>query len=304
MFRNLPPLHALAAFEVVARLHSFAKAAEELCITQSAVSHRIKLLEEHFATQLFLRGGRNLVLTAHGEYFLSAVLDSLSILQAASNRMSKGGPRVVRVSVATGFANYWLIQRLGSFYRTFRDIELQIFTAKMTNLPKLTDLRSGEVDVAIRYGRQEELPGFRCIKLLGCELFPVCSPSYRESLGRLEQPEEMLRATLLRFPREPWSPWFRVAGVVCEEPLHGPLFNDSGLLINAALSGQGIALARSMLVSHELVAGRLVKLFDVSIPAESSYFAVGLPSRLARTEVRCFIEWLLAAATPVKETYQ
>jgi LysR family glycine cleavage system transcriptional activator len=164
MFRKLPSFHALAAFEAVARHQSFAKAAAELCVTQSAISHRIKALEEHFSAKFFLRGRGAVTLTAQGTYFLGAVIDSLSALQTACSRLSWSARKVVKLSIGPAFARNWLLERLGSFYRLHQDIDLELNAVKLTQANKLGCLKSGEADVAIRYGAASDWPGFRCFE--------------------------------------------------------------------------------------------------------------------------------------------
>ena len=293
-FRKLPPLHALAAFEAVARLHSFAQAAEELCITHSAVSHRIKLLEKHFGAQLLVRRDRSVVLTPKGSYFLGAVLGALSALQEASTRLSGSTQKTVRVSVGPSFARNWLFERLGEFYRKYPDVDLEITATKVTKQHKLASLKAGEADVAVRYGLAKEWTGFRSIKLMAGSLFPVCSPSYRIHAGGLKKPADLLKAVLLRLPHERWKPWFDAAGLACDEPIHGPLFSDAGLMLSAATKGQGVALARSVLVDDDLMSGRLVRVGNISIPSPHAYFAIHAARIAARPEVISFNDWLVS----------
>src|SRR6476646_1564086 len=183
-FKRLPPLHALAAFEAVARLESFARAADELCVTHGAVSHRIKLLEDHFQTRLLLRRGGGCTLTSPGRYLLTAVQDALSTLQQASQRLSVARP-VVTVSAGPSSARNWLVVRLNTFYRDHPDIDLEISATKLTHQKKRASIETGEADVAVRYGRKEEWSGLQCVKLMDVQLFPVCSPEYRRTSGGL-----------------------------------------------------------------------------------------------------------------------
>lgn len=294
-FSKLPPLHALAAFEAVARLQSFARAADELCVTHGAVSHRIRLLEDHFGTRLLLRRGGSVALTTKGTYLLTAVLHALSTLQEASERLSGSRP-VVRISAGPSSAHNWLILLLGAFYREHPDIDLEISATKLSKQKQRAGVESGEVDVAVRYGSKEEWSGLTCVKLMDVTLFPVCSPAYREALGGIRAIADLRSAVLLRLPHEPWQPWFEAAGLRWPEPSSGPLFGDASLMLDAAVSGQGVALARSVLVARELESARLVRLFDVSIPSTRSYHAVRSPGAAARPEVDAFIQWLIASS--------
>jgi LysR family glycine cleavage system transcriptional activator len=295
-FASLPPLHALAAFEAVARLQSFGKAADELCITHGAVSHRIKLLEKHFGVQLFVRGRRSVSLSAKGTYFLGAVLDALSTLQEASARLSDTAQKTVRISVGPSFSRNWLIERLGDFYRKHPDIDLEISATKMAAADKFGSLRSGVCDVEVRYGKAGEWTGFNAVKLPEGKLFPVCAPVYRKAAGGLAKPRDLLKAVLLRLPHEPWKPWLDAAGLDAAEPARGPLFSDASLMLETAASGQGVALARSLIVDDYLASGRLVKLWNISIPSPHAYFAVFSATAANRPEVKAFADWLVASA--------
>jgi len=291
-YRNLPPLNVLAAFEAVARLQSFSGAANELCVTHSAVSHRIKVLEDHFGVSFFHRRGRNVALTAKGRYFLEAVLDALSTLQQASLKVYGSKRSVLRVNVGPSFARYWLVSVLGDFYTRYRDIELEICATKFVRQYKMSSLNSGEWDIAICYGRSDEWRGFTAIKLMDGELFPVCSPSYRNSCGTLKNPKDLLNSVLLRLPHESWNHWFQAAGLTSGEPEHGPIFSDASLMLDAAINGQGVALARSVLVNEHLSAQRLVRLFRVSVQSACTYHAIFRPDSIDRYEVRSFLDWL------------
>lgn len=288
---RLPPLHVLAAFEAVARHRSLTKAASELCVTKSAVSHRIKLLETYFEVPFFVRRNSGLEMTSQGAFFLEAVRTALATLQTACSQMPRSEKKVVRVAVRPAFASNWLVEKLGEFHRLHEDIDLEIYASKMT------DLRAVGADVAICYGKENEWGGFDARKLLSGDLFPVCSPGYRDSLGALRSPNDLLRATLLRLRRHPWEMWFRNAGAKCEKPITGPLFSDAHLMLHAAASGQGVALGLSVLVDKELREGRLVRLFDVSVPADGSYYAVFRQDAPSKPEVTTFLEWLVARAS-------
>lgn len=295
-FGRLPPLHALAAFEAVARLRSFSRAANELCVTHSAVSHRIKLLEEHFAVQLFIRQGRRVEPTAKGAYLLGAVLTALSTLQKASSELLVK-KKIVRVSVGPSFARYWLVGMLSDFCRRHPDIDVEVSATKLATRDKLDALRSGEADIAVRYGTKAHWEGFRSVALMEARLIPVCSPSYSKRAGGLRRPTDIIGATLLRLPHEPWKPWFEAAGLSQDDPVRdGPLFSDAALLLDAALGGQGVALARSVLLRGHLAAKRLVRVGNVSIPSEFTYHAVYRSDDALSPESRQFLDWLASHA--------
>lgn len=293
MSRQLPPLHALAAFVAVARHRSFVHAAQDLCVTPSAISHRIKALESHFNVHLFSRSHSNVQITPQGELILDAVMSALESLESVHQKLHSGDRKTVRVSVGQAFARNWLIERLANFYRLHRNIDLDLNGARAARA-KLDSLRSGEADVAILDGAPDSKI-FERVEILRCRVFPVCSPAYRTTLEQPDNPRELLQANLLRVSRQPWRPWFKAAGVVCQEPAQGPLFSDSGMMLDAAVGGQGVALARDVLVQHDVEMGRLVKLCNVSI--ECVYYAICLPKTAARPEVSAFIKWLEEGGT-------
>jgi DNA-binding transcriptional LysR family regulator len=288
MARPLPPLNALAAFVAVAQHRSFVHAAQELCVTPSAISHRIKALESHFGTQLFSRGHATVRITAHGELILDSVMSALATLESARQKLHHSYRRTVRVSVGQTFARNWLIERLAGFYRLHREIDLELNGARAARA-KLDSLRSGEADVAIMDGAPDS-KDFERVEILRCRVFPVCSPAYRATLEEPDRPRALLQTNLLRVSRQPWRPWFKSAGVVCQEPDHGPLFSDSGLMLDAVVRDQGVGLARDVLVQHDLEMGRLVRLCDVS--TECVYYAICLPHAAVRPEVAAFVGWL------------
>ena len=295
MAHNVPPLNVLAAFEAAARHQSFARAADELHVTDSAISHRIRLLEEQLGEKLFIRTGGGLVLTGTGTFYLAAVQDALATLKKAAATLAGEARRSVRISIGPALARNWLVARLGEFYRLHEDIDLEISATKLSG-NKTAALKSGEADVAIRYGKASDWSGYEAVELLAGNLFPVCSPGYRKLAGGLSRPKDLLKAVLLRLPGQPWKPWFSAAGIDSEEPLTGPLYSDADLLLDAAVSGQGVALARSMLVGEHLSSGRLVMPFDISIPAPLSYFVVYRGESSGRAEVAALLDWLTLVA--------
>jgi DNA-binding transcriptional LysR family regulator len=289
--KRLPSFPALAAFEAVARHASFAKAADELSITQSAVSHRIKALERQFNARFFVRSSRVVALTDEGAAFLDAVRQAFFTLESACARLGRP-QKVVRLSVGPAFARAWLVAPLGDFYRAHADVDVEVNAVKLADGQKLACLRSGEADVSIRYGSAGDWPGFECVQLDRTDLFPVCSPGYKAGLGDCAHPRALLQATLLRSPREPWAPWFAAMHLECAEPQHGPQFSDAALTLDAAARGQGIALARSTLVEPDLKSGRLVQLTAARLPSTHSYHAIYTQAAAHRPEVHAFLSWL------------
>jgi LysR family transcriptional regulator, glycine cleavage system transcriptional activator len=296
MSRKLPSFPALAAFEAVARYQSFAKAAEELNISQSAVSHRIRTLEEQFGVPFFLRNGRSIALTTQGTAFLGAAIQALATLEQACVNLGQPA-RTVKLSVGPAFARNWLVGRLGGFSAAHPGMDVDINASKLAQTGKLAALRTGEADVAIRYGLESDWAGFQVIELMRSETFPVCSPAYRDKLQIDDGVQSLLTATLLRSPRVPWQPWFDAAGLTHGAPTFGSQFSDAALMLDAAADGQGVALARSALVENDLANGRLVRLFEVSVTSELAYHAVYRREITERPEVSAFLTWLVDAAT-------
>lgn len=290
---GLPPLNTLVAFEAAARLHSFVRAARELCITASAVSHRIKMLEQHYDTQFFLRNKQNLSLTHEGAVFLDAVLDALLILRSASFRLQQNTSKTIRINASTALANKWLAHRLDGYYEQHPDIHLEVRAVHHTGLNQLADLRSGEVDLAIRYCTATDWRGFRKTRLLPVKVFPVCNPAYK-TRHRLRTPRDLANATLLRSPREPWHKWFKAVKLKNPPADTGTEFSDAGLLLSAAIGGQGVALARDVLAAEDIAVGRLVRVFAQSMPSELAYYALYPLKKTLRPEVEEFITWLVA----------
>ena len=289
-FRKLPPLNELAAFEAIARHRSFTKAAKELFLTPSAMSQRLRQLEQHLGAQLFVRTRRSVQLTTDGARYLDAVREALSQLALASESVSEAGTRLLRLSVVPALASNWLIYRLREFYRRYPGIDLDIQAAVA-----MARMETGEVDVAIRWGKGD-WPGLERFKLFSDELLAVCSKAYLTELGVLRSPDELRIAVLLRNAIQPWKPWFDKAGLPWPEPEHGPSFSDSALALQAAADGHGVALGRRMLVQHLIEQGALVQLFDIGAPIEEAFYVVYLKDSLQRPEVAAFIEWIRSVA--------
>ncbi len=290
MQRRLPPLNSLRAFESAARLLSFTKAADELAVTQSAVSHQVKTLEDWAGLPLFRRDGRAVALTEAAQKFLPAVTQALDQLALAGRKLQAVDPGQgwLTVAVMPSFAGKWLVPRLAAFRAKHPNIDVWLATFEAQS-----GALGPDVDMAIRYGR-EEWPGLTTIKFLSEELFPVCAPSVA---AQLKDPADLARTTLLHDElREDWTMWLRAAGVTAVDATRGPGFDDSGLLIQAAIEGLGVALGRSVLVKGDLDAGRLVRPFATSLPGGSAYALVYPPELENAPKVKAFREWLLAEA--------
>jgi LysR family glycine cleavage system transcriptional activator len=294
MADRLPPMQALRAFEAAARTRSLTRAAESLHLTHGAISHQIKSLEADFGVRLVERAGRGIRLTDEGERFASRVRAVLSDLADAVQEVTeRANPRQLRVSVMPSFAARWLLPRIGRFFAAHPDIDLDVSASNL-----LADFRRDDIDVAIRHG-SGDWPGLVSEYVLDDVYFPVCSPRLAD--GRLPaRPADLSRCTLLRSEGEFWKPWFEAAGLDWPEPSRGPMFNDSSHTMQAAIEGQGIALARSSLIGNDVHNGVLVRLFDIVVPGARKYFLV-YPPRLADSpKLAPFRQWLFdeVAAEP------
>ncbi len=279
-------MQALHAFEAAARARSLTRAAESLNLTHSAISHQIKALEANFGVRLIERAGRGIRLTDEGERFAARVRAVLSDLADAVREVTeRKNPRQLRVSVIPSFAARWLLPRIGRFFATHPDIDVDV---SANNL--MVDFKRDDIDVAIRHGFGD-WPGLISEYVLDDVYFPVCSP--RLANGRLPaRPEELSRYTLLRSEGEFWKPWFEAAGLDWPEPSRGPMFNDTSHTMQAAIEGQGIALARSSLIGNDVHNGVLIRLFDIVVPSSRKYFLV-YPPRLADSpKLVAFRQWL------------
>ncbi len=297
MARRLPPLGALRAFEAAARHLSFAKAAEELHVTPAAVSHQVKALEEHLGQQLFRRFNRAVLLSEPGQRLLPGLRDGFDRLAEAVDRLRTADARgPLTVTVAPGFAAKWLVPRLDRFQTRHPDIEVRIDAA-----PQVIDLTREEVDIAIRYGAGK-YPGLRVDRLLPEEVSPVCSPHLLQGPHPLREPKDLRSHTLIHSAwgeddsSPDWRMWLLAAGVRDVDWTRGPRFGEYNLAIDAAIAGQGVALASGVLAGADLAAGRLVKPFALSMPSDFAYFVVSLMAAAERPKVKAFREWLFAEA--------
>ena len=286
MSARLPPLTALRAFEAAARLESFSRAADEIHVTHGAVSHQVKALEEFVGVALFARNGRRVALTAAGRAFgervRAALRDIANAAEAIGRRTSENR---LTVSMLPSFAARWLMPRLGRFMELHPDIVVNVHASLA-----LADFARDEVDMAIRFGRG----GWANVafeKFMDDERFPVANP--RLNGGRLPlRPADLARYTLLSTDDEPWMPWFRATGLKLAEP-RSPNFNDASMMIQAAIDGRGIAFARRSIAEGDLAAGHLVRLFDISVPAEESYYLVW-PKGPPSAKVAAFRDWMFS----------
>jgi LysR family glycine cleavage system transcriptional activator len=287
--RRLPPLKALRAFESAARHLSFTEAAAELNVTQAAISHQVKALEEFLGHDLFRRLNRGLRLTEKGQDLLPPVRKAFDLLTEATNRLiDEDADNTLTVTVLPSFGARWLVARLGRFREAHPDIDVHVIPTA-----RLVDLVRENVDVGIRYGRGE-YPGLRTDRLLTEDIVPVCSPKLLEGPHPLLEPKDLAHHTLLHDEsRGDWRTWLLAAGVDGVDPNRGPVFTDSGMLVQAAIAGQGVALARGVLAADALAEGRLVRPFELTLPTEFAYYLVCPEAKAGRPKIVAFREWLL-----------
>jgi LysR family glycine cleavage system transcriptional activator len=282
-------MNTLRAFEAAARNLSFTLAAEELHITQAAVSHQIKVLEQALGVRLFRRLNRAIRLTEEGQEFVGEVRKALNHLATAVEKLAApdaGGP--LTVSVLPSFASKWLVPRLGRFRDKHPEIDVRISPST-----QLTDFRRDDVDLVVRYGKGE-YEGLQSVRLMTEDIFPVCSPALLNGPNALRVPEDLRRHTLLHDDGYvDWTMWLLVAGVSGIDPRQGPFFTDSAFVIQAAAEGQGVALARGALAAGDIAAGRLIKPFDIAIPTEYAYYVLSPKATSHHPKIAAFREWLL-----------
>ena len=295
MPRRLPPLNAIRAFEAAGRHLSFTRAAGELHVTQAAISHQVRALEEWGGVPLFDRGGRGaggLGLTPAGRALLPPAGEALDILDHAARVLTGGDQgRTLNVTTMGSFAAAWLVPRMRDFRERNPGITLRIETND-----EVADFVRDDIDVGIRYGRGN-WPGLHAERLFEEDIFPVCSPALLEGADPLRRPEDLARHTLLHDDMSVnWEAWLRAAGIEGVDASAGPWFRQSHLVSQAAIAGDGVALGRSAIVADALADGRLVRPFRLRLPAEYAYYFICLPGALERPAVRAFRDWLVAEA--------
>ena len=282
---RFPSIDGLRAFEAAVRLGSFERAADELAITASAVSKRVATVEDLLATPLLQRSGKALALTAAGKEYLAQVRAALGLL-AAMPLHQRPAQRLQRLRITTPptFARQILVPRLAGFTRAHPEIELEV----LLSIPYL-DVAGPETDIEVRAAD----PSLGT-PLLADRVLPVAAPALIARLPPLRTPADLAAAPLLRTPLEPWTPWFRAAGLDWPEPASGPKLVDLGLTLEAAVSGQGVALARPSLARHWLLAGLLRPLFAITAPAANPYVLLPHAGDAGNGAAALFARWLQA----------
>ena len=281
------PLSALRIFEAAARLTSFTRAAEELGVTQAAVSWQVKALEQRLGQPLFQRLPREVALTPAGERLARAASEAMSLLRTALADLSETGQGLLVISALQSLASQWLAQRLGSFQLAHPGIAVRLETSA-----RMVDLTRENIDVALRLGRGE-WPGLAAVLLFSAGQAPLCTPELKQRLG-LKGPEGLLNAPLIGSEAD-WRDWFAGMGLTYAPTTSAPrLIADLQTIeVGAALAGHGIALGVPILFAGEIAAGRLTPLFNPP-PGQPSYWLVYPKDRRRSPKIVAFREWLLA----------
>jgi LysR family glycine cleavage system transcriptional activator len=294
MTARLPSLNGLRAFEAAARHLSFTRAASELNVTQTAISHQIKRLEDELGIRLFVRNNRSLVLTPQARDYLPLVRAAFDDLRLATERLvRKDNGKVLTVSTIASLAAKWLLPRLATFQETHPDIDVRITTST-----SLVDFENGDVDAALRYGRGH-WPGVRADWLMADELFPVCSPALLQSSKPLRCPQDLAHHTLLHTSGgydDDWRLWLTAAGLPAAiSKQSGLSFDLIFMTIQAAIDGFGIALGRTSYVQDDIARGRLVVPFKIALPADAGFYLVSPEGRTDPPKLRAFRQWVKAS---------
>lgn len=290
MARRLPPLNALKAFETAARHLSFTKAAEEMYVTQAAISHQIKALEDHLGLKLFMRKNRSLLLTEEGQsYFLDIKEIFLQLHESTEKLLARGAKGSLTVSLQPSFAIQWLVPRLNQFSELHPDIDVRIKAVDLDE-GSLTD----DVDVAIYYGRGT-WRNLHADKLHTEYLLPVCSPLLLNSSKPLSEPTDLQYHNLLHDgSRRAWKAWFTTQNYKHFNVNQGPIFSHSSMVLQAAIHGQGVALAHNVLARPDINSGRLIVPFNHVLISKDAYYLVCRESQTELGKITAFRQWMMS----------
>ncbi len=291
MRRRLPPLNSLRTFESAARHLSFTKASEELFVTQAAVSHQIKHLEEFLGVDLFHRKNRKLTLTEEGAEYSPQIRDIFEQLRnATQNLQSEGATGTLTVSVTPTFAIEWLIPRLDQFKSLYPGIDVRIMA---NNDDREVEFFGDDIDVAIYFSQGRYRKGMYKQRLLDEYMIPVCSPALMNADPPLQALEDLRNHTLLHeYSTDGWALWLDKAGVEDINLSRGTIFSHTVMVLQAAIHGQGIAMTYSILAQQEIDSGRLVAPFDITLPSINAYDFVCPEGHEQKPRITAFKDWL------------
>ncbi len=285
--KRIPPIQCLLTFEALARLRSVTQAAEELFVTPSAVSHRVKQLEQIIGTKLF--GRADFSLTTEGSEYLAHVREGLTTLQkfpGAAGQSANPGKRKLRLAVTPTFSRSILIPRLRQFTEAYPEIDLTL----QVSIP-LLDVVAEDADLMVRFGTGR-YADVEHVCLMQDEVTPLASPAYVREHGPFDSPEDLEGQALLRSPLEPCRTWFAANRQEWPEPIEGSQFNDIGLMCDAAAAGMGIALVRLKLGAPWLDNGSLVRLYEHNVASPHAHYLCWRTGMMDRWECAAFADWL------------
>jgi LysR family glycine cleavage system transcriptional activator len=296
--KRLPPLNALRVFDSAARHLSFTKASEELFVTQAAVSHQIKSLEDFLGLKLFRRRNRSLLLTEEGQSYYLDIKEIFSDISDATRKLlARSAKGALTVSLPTSFAIQWLVPRLSGFHARYPGIDVRVQAVDRDDW-KMSD----DVDVAIFYGRGN-WSGLRVEPLYAEYLIPVCSPSLMLGADPLTSPEALSHQTLLHdASRRDWQAYIRQLGLQHINVQQGPIFSHTAMVVQAAVHGQGVALVNNVLAQAEIESGRLVCPFNHALASKNAFYLVCHENQAELGKIASFREWVLALAASEQES--
>jgi LysR family glycine cleavage system transcriptional activator len=292
MVARLPSLNGLRAFEAAARHMSFTQAAEELNVTQTAISHQIRRLEDELGVQLFLRLKDGLALSEDGHAYFPGIRAAFQELRYSTQALFESRHHsVLTINTLVSVASKWLLPRLPAFQQAFPDIDVRVSAST-----ELVDFRKGGIDAAIRYGRGD-WQGLRADFLMSDEIFPVCSPALLNGTKTLRTPADLAQHTLLQvsgMTANDWSTWLSAAGQPAQLA-QGPrlTFDLAMMAVHAAVDGQGVCIGRSTYVDDDLRAGRLVVPFDLRLKDALGFYLVTPQETADSKKITAFRSWLL-----------
>ncbi|MEK7346173.1 MAG: LysR substrate-binding domain-containing protein [Pseudomonadota bacterium] len=284
---RIPPIQCLLTFEALARLRSVTQAAEELCVTPSAVSHRVKQLEQIIGTKLF--GRSDFSLTTEGIEYLAHVREGLVSLQRFPSANNTSGRRKLRLAVTPTFARSILMPRLKHFLEAYPEIDITL----QVSIP-LLDVVAEDADLTVRFGTGR-YSDVEHVCLAKDDVTPLASPAWVRKNGPFSSAEELQGMALLRSPLEPWRTWFAAHDLDWPEPTDGSSFNDIGLMCDAAAQDLGVGLIRTKLGAPWLESGQLVRLFERSVPSPHAHYLCWRTGTMERWECAAFADWLKSA---------
>jgi DNA-binding transcriptional LysR family regulator len=286
------PLNGLKAFEAAARHLSFTRAADELHVTQAAVSHQVKTLEQRLGVKLFRRLPKSLRLTDEGQALLPELRDAFERIARALNRVTSAqGAAALSVSTLTTFALTWLVSRLPRFQARHPEIEVRLNTTG-----RMVDFAREDVDVAVRYG-DGNWPGLTVEKMFEDELTPLCGRAHKD---RLRRPEDLRDVPLLdASPPEPasvgdWPTWLRAAGIGQLPVTRGATFDSTKIAAQAAIDGLGVAIGSPYLFAEDIAGGRLFQPFPLTVRNGKTYWLVCAEGTATRPKIKAFREWVFS----------